>query len=144
MGNIFSINWPEWKMKVEAEIIDGQDAVLRSEFWSSLPFNSIQSHAACAGVQMYCPFRLVCRPENPFYEPMNEQQEGRISLELDFQYLSINYGPMAEPVPALPIAQVQEQDIDKIKSLGKMAWHNLLFSNQFIKVDFKKKKGVFN
>ena len=112
MNKIFSMRWPKLGKAIEAEIIEKQDQALQERFWNALPFSSIQSHAVCAGIQMYCPFRLVCLPSNPFYEPMNEQLVGRISLELDFQYLAINYGPMEEPVPALPIAQVKEKDIE--------------------------------
>lgn len=141
MSKIFSIRWPKLGKAIEAEIIEAQDQALKERFWNALPFSSIQSHAVCAGIQMYCPFRLVCIPSNPFLEPMNEQIIGRINLELDFQYLAINYGLMEEPVPALPIAQVREQDMDVIKLVGKMAWRNLLFSNEFIEVHFEKMEG---
>jgi len=138
MSKIFSMRWPKLGKAIEAEIIEKQDQALQERFWNALPFSSIQSHAVCAGIQMYCPFRLVYLPSNPFYEPMNEQLVGRISLELDFQYLAINYGPMEEPVPALPIAQVKEKDIEDLKIVGKMAWNNLLFSHEFITVHFEK------
>lgn len=73
---------------------------------------------------------------------MNEQPVGRVNLELDFQYLAINYGPMSEPVPALPIAQIRDDDIEDIKMMGKMAWDNLLFSDEFLMVIFDKKEGA--
>jgi len=142
MGKIFTISWPEFENFVEAELLEEQDQKLRQNFWNALPFTSIQSHAVCAGVQMYCPFRLVGLPARPFYEPMNKQPVGRINLELDFQYLAINYGPMREPVPALPIAQVREDYLPSIKHIGKMAWDNLLFSDAFIKVHFDRKEGA--
>ena len=141
MGKVFTIRWPKWQKTVEAELLDQQDSGLRERFWNSLPSSSIQSHAACAGVQMYCPFRLVYKSSSFFYEPMDKQPVGRVSLELDFQYLSINYGPMREPVPALPIAQVKDPFIDDIKIIGKMAWENLLFSKEFVDVHFKQKEG---
>lgn len=142
MRRIFTISWPKYEKTVAAEMLEDQDPKLRQDFWDALPFRSIQSHAVCAGVQMYCPFRLVSLPSQPSYEPMNEQPVGRVNLELDFQYLAINYGPMREPVPALPIAQVKENDIRDIKIMGKMAWDNLLFSDEFLVVLFDKKEGV--
>ena len=140
MGKIFTINWPKLGKAVEAELIEDQDRVLRESFWNALPLSSIQSHAVCAGLQMYSPFRVVCLPSNPNYEPMNEQGVGRVNLELDFQYLAINYGPMSEPVPALPIAQIRDEDIEDIIQIGKMAWENLLFNTEFILVHFDKKE----
>lgn len=142
MRRIFTISWPKYEKTVAAEMLEDQDPKLRQDFWDALPFRSIQSHAVCAGVQMYCPFRLVSLPSQPSYEPMNEQPVGRVNLELDFQYLAINYGPMREPVPALPIAQVKENDIRDIETMGKMAWDNLLFSDEFLMVLFDKKEGA--
>lgn len=141
MGKIFTINWPKLEKAVEAELNEDQDRELQESFWNALPFSSIQSHAVCAGLQMYAPFRSVCLPSNPKYEPMNEQAVGRVNLELDFQYLAINYGPMSEPVPALPIAQIRDEDIEEIKQIGKMAWENLLFNTEFIMVHFDIKEG---
>lgn len=142
MGRLFTIAWPRFNKTVEAELLEEQDPKLRQDFWDALPFRSIQSHAVCAGVQMYCPFRLVSLPSQPSYEPMNQQAVGRVNLELDFQYLAINYGPMREPVPALPIAQIRSHDIEDIQILGKMAWDNLLFSDEFVLVYFDKKEGA--
>ena len=142
MGGVFVISWPRFEKAVEAELLEEQDPKLCQDFWDALPFRSIQSHAVCAGVQMYCPFRLVSLPSHPFYEPMNEQPVGRVNLELDFQYMAINYGPMREPVPALPIAQIEDNDIEEIKIMGKMAWDNLLFSDEFLMVLFDKKEGA--
>ena len=142
MGRVFVVSWSKFEKSVEAELLREQDSKLCQDFWDALPFKSIQSHAVCAGMQMYCPFRLVTLPVHPLYEPMNEQPVGRVNLELDFHYLSINYGPMREPVPALPIAQIRDDDIQDIKMMGKMAWDNLLFSDEFLMVIFDKKEGA--
>ncbi len=138
MSNTFTISWPVWGKSIEAELFDQQEVGLCAAFWDSMPSKSIQSHASCAGFQIYCPYKLAYPPSNPFYEPMNEQKAGRINLELDFQYLSINYSSMEEPVPALPIAQVKERFLKEIETIGKMAWDNLLFSSEFIEVNFQK------
>lgn len=141
MGRTFAISWPRFERSVEAEVLEGQDRELCELFWKALPFKSIQSHAVCAGVQMYCPFHLVWQPQKPLYEPMNGQPVGRINLELDFQYLAINYGSMKEPVAALPIAQVKERDLEKIRIVGKMTWENLLFSDEPVLVLFDRQGG---
>ncbi len=138
MSKLISISWPKWDKTIEAKLLDQQAEGLLKAFWDSLPAKSIQSHASCAGFQMYCPYRLVCPPEDLFFEPMNEQKFGRINFEPDFQYLSINYDTMEEPVPALPIAQVSEQHLQELTTIGKLAWDNLLFSNDFILVVFQK------
>jgi hypothetical protein len=71
---------------------------------------------------------------------MDRQPPGRINIELDFQYLAINYGPMTEPVPAVPIAQVDGRCLDALARIGRLAWDNLLFSEDFLTVVFEKAK----
>ena len=73
---------------------------------------------------------------------MNRQPPGRINIELDFQYLAVNYGPMTEPVPAVPIAQVADRCLEDLKVVGRMAWDNLLFSDAFVTVLFDRGKGA--
>ena len=142
MEKRFSICWPELGKEIEARLLDVQDPDLCAEFWGALPFRSIQSHAVVAGFQMYCPFRLMGRARKLFQEPMNRQPPGRINIELDFQYLAVNYGPMTEPVPAVPIAQVAERCLEDLKVVGRMAWDNLLFSDAFVTVLFDRGKGA--
>ncbi len=137
MQQTFLIDWPALQQKVKAHLLSQQDPDLLARFWQTLPFESIQSHAVVAGFQIYCPFRLACKPARPWHEPMNAQPMGRINLELDFQYLAVNYGPLTEPVPALPVAQVRDEDLARLPPIGKAVWDNLLFSNEFLTVRFQ-------
>jgi hypothetical protein len=141
MADLFTISWPKRGASITAELLARQDPELIGRFRDSLPRKSIQSHAVVAGFQMYCPFRMSFFPKHPYHEPMNEQPPGRINLELDFQYLAINYGAMTEPVPALPVAQVLKEDIPVLVRMGKQAWENLLFSDEFLLVVFDKKEA---
>ncbi|MDW7669828.1 MAG: hypothetical protein SCJ93_13475, partial [Bacillota bacterium] len=86
------------------------------------------------GKQMYFPFALEKFPKNIDYEMMNEQRIGRVNLELNFQYLSLNYGPNHEGVKAVAVGQVVDDDIDIIKEVGLEIWNNLLFSDEYIEV----------
>lgn len=140
MGKIFTISWPKLGKSVEAELLESQDRELRISFWNALPVSSIQSHSLSAGLQMCAPFRSICHPSNPTYESMNEQAIGRVNLELECQHLAINYGPMSQPVPVLPIAQIRDEDLEELTQIGKMAWENLLFNTEFILVHFDKRE----
>ena len=141
MGKLFTISWPKWGKAIQAELFDAQHTNFCESFWTALPAKSIQSHAVCAGIQMYFPFRMVRPPSEPFTEPMNAQPPGRVNLELDFQYLSINYGAMEEPVPAVPIAQIKAEDLIEIEVIGKLSWENLVYSNVFVEVLLEKQEG---
>jgi hypothetical protein len=56
---------------------------------------------------------------------MSTQPHGRINFEPSFQYVSLNYGPVAEAVPAWPVAQVAPDDLPHLEALGEQIWKNL-------------------
>ena len=126
--------WPRWKEKIRAALLTDLNPELCRQFMGSLPLESIQSHAVVAGQQIYFPCRFIPATTQLNYEMMDQQPVGRINLEVDFQYLAIQYGPSTEPVRALPIAQVDEADLDRLKQIGEKSWYNLLFSEEYIRV----------
>lgn len=134
MSCFIELSWTGLEVSTKAELLTEFNPSLSEKFIETLPFESIQSHAVVAGKQMYFPYRLL---DDTAYrwERMDKQPIGRINIEFDFQYLSINYGPMTEPVPAVPLAQIIEQDIEKLKMVGKEVWNNLLHEEQYLTVN---------
>ncbi|TMW71187.1 hypothetical protein [Alteribacter natronophilus] len=132
MNSIIKITWPSLKEEIKVKLLEDINPDLCEQIKNTLPFESIQSHAVVAGKQMYCPYRLVTRLSDLTYENMNEQPIGRMNIELDFQYLAINYGPMTEPVPALPVGQILEEDIPNLMQVGEKVWNNLLYSDDYL------------
>lgn len=131
MSSFVEFYWPDLDCNTKAKLLTELNPELCKEFMKTLPFKSIQSHAVVAGKQMYFPYRLLA---DTVYqsEDMDKQPIGRINIELDFQYLAINYGPMTEPVPAIPLAQIVDEDLDKIINVGEKVWNNLLFSDEYL------------
>jgi hypothetical protein len=126
LSRLIRLRWPQLNITVQASLLDLQVPALTADLWASFPIQSIQTHAAVAGKQIYFPSRLLLPdPSSAYTEPMNEQPPGRINLEPFFQYVSLNYGPVSEAVPAWPIAQVAEADIPRLAELGKLVWDNL-------------------
>ena len=119
--------WPQLDITVTAKLLDDLNPILAEDLWQATPLLSIQSHAMVAGEQIYFPTRLVLDdPGTAFTEPMDQQPPGRINFEPYFQYVSLNYGPMTEPVPAWPIAQVADADLGKLPQLGRDVWDGLM------------------
>ncbi|MFD1708827.1 hypothetical protein ACFSCZ_19310 [Siminovitchia sediminis] len=133
MSQSIEIYWPDFNQTIKAGLLSELNAELCTQFLKTLPFKSIQSHAVVAGKQMYFPYRLNGSSKH-YSEAMDKQPIGRINIELDFQYLSINYGPMTEPVPAVPVAQVDDGDIELLQQIGEKVWHNLLFEDRYLQV----------
>ena len=130
------IRWKTLDCQVRAEILNECNPRACEEFKKSLPYKSIQSHAVVAGGQMYCPYRLILDEKDCNTENMAKQPPGRMNIELDFQYLSLNYDAITEAVPAVALLQIVEEDLDKIPLIGAQVWDNLLFSDEYIPVEF--------
>ncbi len=127
MSHHLRLLWPQLEMAIHVVLMDDLNPGLTDKLWTASPFASIQSHAVGAGQQIYFPTRLVLpNPDTAFTEPMNEQLPGRVNFEPFFQYLSINYGPVSEAVPAWPIGQVIEKDVPLLATLGACVWGNLI------------------
>lgn len=142
MKEYVNINFPSLNTELRAELLMDFNPFLCEDFKKTLPSKSIQSHAVCAGDQLYCPYRLSVDWNQCNFEDMSKQPNGRVNMELDFQYLSINYGKMFESVPAAALAQIVDEDIPKLADIGKAAWNNLLFEKDYILVEFTKVESV--
>lgn len=141
MKEYVSIQWKGIDMEVTAELLTEFNPLACAEFKKSLPYKSIQSHAVVAGGQMYCPYRLLIDEDKCNTEDMSKQPVGRANIELDFQYLSINYGEITEGVPAVALLQVVEEDLYKLPIIGEKVWNNLLFGEDYIVVEFTYQGG---
>ncbi|MDR2527782.1 MAG: hypothetical protein LBD04_02015 [Synergistaceae bacterium] len=139
-GAGFFISWPALNARVAARLLDDFNPHGCREFVKTLPVKSVQSHSVVAGNQIYCPFRLNVDRALLRNELMSGQGIGRVNIELDFQYLSINYGPITEAVPAVPLAQVEESHIPVLLSVGGEIWRNLntVHEKKFIVVEFTR------
>ena len=134
MPRFVVIRWRELGESVRALLLDELNPYACEELAGMLPVESIQSHAVVAGSQMYAPIRFAPEREKCRFENMAAQPEGRVNIELDFQYFSINYGPMTEAVPALAVAQVVEEDLPRLREIGRKVWDNLLNGQTYIHV----------
>lgn len=144
LDKLIVIRWPSLETEVKTRLLTELNPAACEAFIKTLPSKSIQSHAVVAGYQMYCPYRLIIDKSECVYESMERQPIGRINIDLDFQYLSINYGEITEAVSALAIAQVVKEDIGKLRDMGEKVWNNLLFSNDYILVEFEYLGGEKN
>ena len=126
--------WPQLGKEVRVEILDTLNPTLCEHFLKQLPLKSVQSHAVVCGQQMYFPYLSPPVPEDAAWENMSEQPVGRINIEPKFHYMSLNYGPNHEAVPALAVGQVWEEDFGILEQVGRIVCDNLLFSTSYIYV----------
>jgi len=128
------MRWPELEREVRVKLLDDLNPELCEALRTRLPLTSIQSHAVVCGEQMYFPFASPVIPDSARFEDMAAQPVGRMNMEPKFHYLSVNYGPNHEAVPALAVAQVLDEDMETLKAVGLLVWNNLLFSTEYLHV----------
>jgi len=128
------MRWPELGCQVRVKLLDDINPELCDILLARLPLTSIQSHAVVCGEQMYFPFAAPAVPAAAYFENMASQPAGRMNIEPKFHYLSVNYGPNHEAVPALAVAQVLEEDLGMLRTVGRLVWDNLLFSTEYLHV----------
>lgn len=131
------MQWPELEMEVRVRLLNDINPALCNLLYDQLPLTSIQSHAVVCGAQMYFPFAVSVVPAGVRFEDMATQPVGRMNIEPKFHYLSVNYGPNHEAVPALAVAQVMDEDLETLKAVGLLVWNNLLFSAEYLHVVLK-------
>jgi len=129
------LSWPALDVAVRCTLLDEINPQLCASLRRALPIVSVQTHAVVAGEQIYFPTRLVLEePDAARTEDLSAQPPGRINFEPFFQYLSVNYGPVTEGVPAWPVAQVVEDDLPRLPRVGERIWQNLLHEDHAVHV----------
>jgi hypothetical protein len=129
------LSWPALDVAVRCTLLDEVNPRLCASLRRAVPIVSVQTHAVVAGEQIYFPTRLVLdEPDSARTEDLAAQPPGRINFEPFFQYLSVNYGPVTESVPAWPVAQVVEDDIPRLPRVGERIWQNLLHEDHAVLV----------
>jgi hypothetical protein len=132
---LFTMSWPALDVSVRCALLDEVNPELSASLWRALPLVSVQTHAVVAGEQIYFPTRLMLEnPDSATSEDLSVQPPGRVNFEPFFQYISVNYGRLSEPVPAWPIAQVVDDDLQQLPRLGDRIWQNLLHEDRTLHV----------
>jgi hypothetical protein len=134
----FTIRWPDLNIQVEAKMLD-KNPELCAAFWDHLPFQTIQSHALVAGVEMYSWVPIVTTAQIRIEEPFDQQPIGTVNFYSFYGLLSIKYGPVSEPLPAPPIAEIRGQkDLEKLKIVGREAWDSIMHTKRLIRQVMEK------
>jgi len=134
----FIVTWPDLDVQVRADMLD-KNPELCQAFWDHLPLKTIQSHALIAGVEMYSWVPIVTTAPIRVEEPFDQQPIGTVNFYSFYGILSIKWGPVSEPLPAPPIAEIRSQeDLEKLKIVGREAWESINYTKRLIKQVIEK------
>ncbi|MBI1982325.1 MAG: hypothetical protein HYS68_01955 [Candidatus Levybacteria bacterium] len=101
----------------------------------ALPYKSVQCHALVAGQQLYhyTPIVEAITYKAETKEDKTKQPIGRINMS-SLELLSIKYGVITEYLTSVPVAQVVDEDIEKLKKIGSLAWESVYKTKKIINV----------
>ena len=142
MENMFEMEWPSLKAKVDAKLFMDRNPELCKVFWDCMPFETIQLHAVVSGEDMYayCPVNEV-EFHNKGKHPVviSEAPAGSITYSV-LGLVAVYYGSITENLKTQLIGQVKGENLDILKSVGKAVWDSMYNTKKIIIVVFRKKQ----
>lgn len=140
MKRILEIEWPELGVKVQAEPLEFNKQVYE---WllDNCPLKAVQSHAVVTGKLMYILNLLLKKPPALKYEEMVAENlidmpVGRVGCGGLASGLvgsiSIKYGELTENLSYPNIAQIRDEDIEKVKWVGERVWQSIYKTKEII------------
>jgi len=136
---IIEISFSPIKITIRARLLENLNRELCEILWNSLPYRSIQCHALVAGEQLYhyTPIIEAIHYQAQTKEDKTRQPIGRINMS-SLQLMSIKYGLITEYLESVPVAQVVEEDLGKLKKVGKIVWKSVYKTKKLIKVTVRQ------
>lgn len=136
---IIEMSFSPIKITIRAKLSENLNRELCKILWNSLPYRSIQCHALVAGEQLYhyTPIIEAISYQAQTKENKTKQPVGRINMS-SLQLMSIKYGLITEYLKSVPVAQVVEEDLDKLKKAGEIVWESVYKTKELIMVTVKR------
>lgn len=141
----FVMKWLELDVEVTAKAIDYNRKAF-DWFLENLPVTALQSHAVVSGKLMYL-MNIPMKSLFPFNyrelikEDLCLEPVGRVSFFATAGKtgsIMVKYGEITEPMSYPTIAQVVEEDLEKLKEVGKTVWDSVYRTKKVIKVRFEE------
>ena len=148
------IEWRELKSKVTARLLEDKNPSLCKVLWDNLPIETIQSWAAVSGDAMYACHSIVADVEPEYVEMYEDKKEywGNMPIEkfrghVYFNTMGSIWGfaivwgdELTEPVPSVPVARVEEEDLATLRKVGVKVTDDSLFFNKYYRLVVRKKE----
>ncbi|NCB30096.1 MAG: hypothetical protein EOM66_01650 [Clostridia bacterium] len=140
----FKMRWPELGLEVTCNGIAANGAALDT-LLANLPIKTIQGHEMVGGWMLRDrsvhlkkqPFAIA--PSDLSEEAMQDAPVGRISLlfpQGSNTEVLAKYDACVDTRTYVPIAQVQDSDLDVLKKVGKLQWKSATRTKEVYVVEF--------
>lgn len=127
MNKKIQIEWPQLGLSAKATLAFDKNPELCEEFWNMLPFDSIMNNAVITDGSMYCWIPMLS------FAPIHEKERidlapiGRLRYSQNTgNKMIVQYDACNEDIMGAVLGQIDEEDIETVKTVG-VAARNAIF-----------------
>jgi len=133
MNKYITLSFSPLNLRIRAKLLEELNPKLCEIVKNKLPYKSIQCHALVAGEQLYhyTPIIEAVTYKAKIREDKIKQPVGRINMS-SLELLSIKYGKITEYLTSVPVAQVVQEDIQKLVKVGRLVWESIFETKKLI------------
>lgn len=141
-GKTIQIEWPSLNAKIILAPLNYNRAMF-DKFCELLPFNALQLHAMVAGYQLYHYAPIALDDYSNLIEKtpaLDNIPDGSL-LWTGLGLIGLTYGYNTEWLNTQPIAQVRDEDIETLRTVGKRVWDSMMRTKEIIEVRYSVIEG---
>lgn len=128
------IEWPQLERAVHVELDPRRNRGLSRLLLQHLPYRVLQNHALVSGDHLYhtCPIVELVHANADYVVPDRTVcVDGTVFLS-HLVHLGLKYGDLSEYLPAAPVGQVIDEDIETLKEVGEALWRAAYVTKEII------------
>lgn len=141
-GNLIQISWPDLGFSIKGRLAREQNPELVAEFLDHLPFRSLFVHPVAGGEIVYTWAPMVSVAPVRVRVPVNSAPVGQLRYSPGGgNKFGLQYGASAEPSMTPLLGQVDAEDLEILKLVGRVTWETVFWRKQPLYVDVRQLSG---
>ena len=139
MGRVVKVSWPEVGVSTTFELEDDLNRELCDDFWSALPFTSVQEMGLVNPGIIYTWVPTVNFSKINKTVLHSQAPRGCVTYSQGTgNKVIIKYGVCTEDCPAPVLGQVAEGGVEVIEKIGNLIWENYFLDKKIYTVRFER------
>jgi hypothetical protein len=136
---MFTIEWTDFNVKIEVELLDKENPELCKKFLQGLPFKTVFAASMSAGEMFKVPILFPLPSVVPDkWLLMPDQPDGTI-YALGSYALIVKYGIVVEPFQLPIIGRMSDSELSNFKSIATKLRDAYFFTKEINKAIFRRK-----
>lgn len=133
------LEWPDLGISAKATLADDKNPELCDDVWNALPIHSIMNNAVITDGSMYCWVPLLSFAPIHVKERIDKAPIGRLRYSQNTgNKVIVQYAECNEDILGAVLGQVDEEDIETIKIVGKEAVEAIFMTKKELHIRISK------